>query len=208
MAHKVHRSSKISLKGEVLSFDENANSGSSNEGRNINDLIDELKDTDGLVKLTLYPLSKLPPSRERERATEHFNAQSQDISPHSKETMAIRIPSSLPKLLTKSFLPFCALFLLSQKPRYGNELILWLKEKADLWSASPGTVYPLLQQLEHDGLIQGRWEPGVKRPRHVYAITDKGKIAFENLRAVILPRLKRALTLMEQLLEEIRAPQP
>lgn len=155
----------------------------------------QLNEGNQLVRLTLYPLldqENPAPAQMRKPVMEHV------LEPSTPRSQ------SLPKFLTKSFLPFCVLHLLSIEPRYGNEILSWLRQRAGLWAASPGTVYPLLQQLENEGLIRGRWEPGIKRPRHVYEITGRGRESVRELRGRILPQLEVSLALLTQLLEEIQ----
>lgn len=161
----------------------------------IEDLISQIKNKENLIRLTIYPSVKKPrpaPSRHR-----------RGVKP--LDELPTNLPETdfpLPKFLTKSFLPFCALFLLHQQPKYGNEILTWLKEKSVLWSASPGTVYPLLRQLESEDLIKGHWEPGIKRPRRVYQITEKGTAAYEKLQRTVLPRLEKSLHFLSQLIQE------
>ncbi|MFT4234332.1 MAG: PadR family transcriptional regulator, partial [Microbacterium sp.] len=48
-----------------------------------------------------------------------------------------------------------ALLLLAEQPRHGYELIQEIKDRSDgLWVPSPGSVYPVLQQLEDEGLVE------------------------------------------------------
>lgn len=155
------------------------------------DLNPDLADSNQLLRLTLYPVP---------------NQDAVSVPLAGPFTSASR-NQSLPKLLTRSFLPFCVLHLLSREPRYGNEILTWLRQRAGLWAASPGTVYPLLQQLESESFITGRWEPGIKRPRHVYEITEAGRENLRHLRSTILPQLEISLALLAQLLEEIKTPE-
>ena len=47
-----------------------------------------------------------------------------------------------------------------------------LEEKSDgRWRPSPGSVYPMLQQLEDEGLVRSNEDEG----RKVYRITDQGR---------------------------------
>lgn len=77
---------------------------------------------------------------------------------------------------TTSLVKLYIFHLLNEKNYYGNklkdEISRRLKGK---WSPSPGMVYPLLNQLESEGYIIGRWEEPLKRTKRIYTITDKGK---------------------------------
>lgn len=57
-------------------------------------------------------------------------------------------------------------------PAHGYELMRRLEERSGgEWRPSAGSVYPTLQQLEDEGLVQGRDEDG----RKVYDLTDQGR---------------------------------
>lgn len=64
------------------------------------------------------------------------------------------------------------LSLLAEEPGHGYELMKRLEERSGgLYRASAGTVYPVLQQLEDEGLVQVRADGGKK----VYEITETGR---------------------------------
>jgi DNA-binding PadR family transcriptional regulator len=64
-----------------------------------------------------------------------------------------------------------ALLLLAEEPRNGYQIMQEVQERSDgVWSPSPGSVYPALQQLEDEGLIRSEEIEG----RKAYAITDEG----------------------------------
>ena len=61
---------------------------------------------------------------------------------------------------------------LAEKPMHGYEIIRELEKKSHgLWRPSPGSVYPTLQLLEEQELVQSRDEAGKK----VYHLTDAGR---------------------------------
>src|SRR5580658_263363 len=63
------------------------------------------------------------------------------------------------------------LSLIADGPKHGYELLRQLEERSGgIYSASAGTVYPTLQQLEDEGLISSDSKEG----KRVYAITDAG----------------------------------
>jgi len=78
-------------------------------------------------------------------------------------------------------LPKIALEEISQQPIHGYALITLVRKKYHVYFG-PSTVFPLLNQLERDGLIESSWELKHKRPRKVYHLTDKGKTCLENFR--------------------------
>lgn len=61
---------------------------------------------------------------------------------------------------------------LLQGDAHGYELMRRLEEQSGgRWRPSPGSVYPLLQLLEDEGMVHGRDADG----RKVYALTDCGR---------------------------------
>lgn len=64
------------------------------------------------------------------------------------------------------------LSLLEEQPSHGYELMKRLQERSGgMYQASAGTVYPVLQQLEDEGLVRVQEEDGKK----VYHLTDQGR---------------------------------
>jgi DNA-binding PadR family transcriptional regulator len=65
-----------------------------------------------------------------------------------------------------------ALLLLFEEPRNGYQIMQEVEERSGgLWSPSPGSVYPALQQLEDEGLIHAEEIDG----RKLFALTDSGR---------------------------------
>ncbi len=66
-----------------------------------------------------------------------------------------------------------ALALLAEEPRNGYQLIQDIAERSGgVWQPSPGSVYPALQQLEDEGLIQAETPEGGRKR---YALTAEGR---------------------------------
>jgi DNA-binding PadR family transcriptional regulator len=65
------------------------------------------------------------------------------------------------------------LVLLAEKPSHGYQIIQELERRSDgAWRASPGSVYPTLQQLEDEGLVRAVEADGGRR---VFELTDTGR---------------------------------
>lgn len=57
-------------------------------------------------------------------------------------------------------------------PAHGYELMRRLEERSDgRWRPSPGSVYPMLQQLEDEGLVRSVQGEG----RRAFELTDEGR---------------------------------
>jgi len=69
------------------------------------------------------------------------------------------------------------LSLLSEGPKHGYQLMKEMKERSGgIYSASAGSVYPTLQQLEDEGLIESDQRDG----RRVYKLTKAGRKELED----------------------------
>ena len=69
------------------------------------------------------------------------------------------------------------LYLISQQPMYGYQIIKELETRSQgYFKFKEGTLYPALHRLERAGLILGKWQvlPG-GRQRRYYHITNKGR---------------------------------
>ncbi len=65
-----------------------------------------------------------------------------------------------------------ALLLLAEEPRNGYQIMQEVQERSEgVWSPSPGSVYPALQQLEDEGLIRADETEG----RKLFVLTDAGR---------------------------------
>ncbi|MEV6968829.1 PadR family transcriptional regulator [Hamadaea sp. NPDC051192] len=66
--------------------------------------------------------------------------------------------------------------LLAERPMHGYEMISELESRTGgVWRPSPGSVYPTLQLLEDEGLIEATESTG----RKSYALTEAGRAAAE-----------------------------
>ena len=62
--------------------------------------------------------------------------------------------------------------LLEESPRHGYDVIRLLEDRfMGLYAPSPGTIYPRLQRLQAEGLVEQSQEGG----RKVYRLTDAGR---------------------------------
>lgn len=76
--------------------------------------------------------------------------------------------------IVKSMLDLIVLRLLKNKPRWGYEINLAIREEYRVY-LSAGTLYPLLHSLESEGYIEGSWESEGGRDRRIYRITQRGE---------------------------------
>jgi DNA-binding PadR family transcriptional regulator len=71
------------------------------------------------------------------------------------------------------------LALLAEEPRHGYAIMSELTERSGgLWRPSPGSVYPVLQQLQDEGLVTVEESDG----RRVFSLTEQGRAYVEQHR--------------------------
>jgi DNA-binding PadR family transcriptional regulator len=69
-----------------------------------------------------------------------------------------------------------ALLLLAEQPRNGYQIMQEVEERSSgMWRPSPGSVYPVLQQLEDEGLVRVIESDGQK----LFELTDAGRAALD-----------------------------
>jgi DNA-binding PadR family transcriptional regulator len=74
------------------------------------------------------------------------------------------------------------LALLEEEPRHGYAIMSEITERSGgLWRPSPGSVYPVLQQLQDEGLVSVSESEG----RRVFSLTDSGRAYVETHRESI-----------------------
>ena len=86
--------------------------------------------------------------------------------------------------------PLLVLHLVAREPTYGNRLIEEIERITQgAISVNPNTMYPLLRELEGQGLVEGRWELPDRRTRRYYSITPAGRREYKRLRSEVEPFL-------------------
>ncbi|WP_163575207.1 PadR family transcriptional regulator [Halomonas faecis] len=75
---------------------------------------------------------------------------------------------------------FFVLSVLHRKPMHGYEVVQAVEKSTHgCCSPSEGTVYPMLNEFEAGGYLSSSVEVVQGRSRKVYALTDKGREAFQ-----------------------------
>lgn len=76
--------------------------------------------------------------------------------------------------LRKGALELVILASLRERPVYGLALLRHL-QRFPTTAITEGTLYPLLDRLKRDGLLDANWvQEGESRPRKYYALTPRG----------------------------------
>jgi PadR family transcriptional regulator, regulatory protein PadR len=90
----------------------------------------------------------------------------------------------------RDIFPLLVLHLVTREPTYGNRLIEEIERITQgAISVNPNTMYPLLREMEGQGLVQGRWELPDRRTRRYYSITPAGRREYKRLRTKVEPFL-------------------
>lgn len=98
------------------------------------------------------------------------------------------------------------LHLLSEQPRHGNDLMKELERRTmGNWTSNPGAVYPLLSDLEGNGLVFSNWEEPDKRTKRIYQITDRGREELARLRQVLRPKLMDTIDVLHDIYDDLYA---
>ncbi len=101
-------------------------------------------------------------------------------------------------------LPLVVLRLLSEQPRYGNEIMTLITERtAGQWTANPGAIYPLMTELENRGLIEGQWEDPRKRTVRIYSLTEFGEQELNRVKAIVRPKLDEAIEVLQEIANDL-----
>jgi DNA-binding PadR family transcriptional regulator len=94
------------------------------------------------------------------------------------------------ELRRAGLLPLLVLHFLAREPSYGNQLMERVTElTGGLIAVNPNTMYPLLRQLEQQGLVRGEWEHPERRSRRFYRLTAAGATERDRLAVDLGPRL-------------------
>lgn len=111
-------------------------------------------------------------------------------------------------LLSKGggLLPLYVLHLISQQPRYGNEIMDILAERTNgQWVSNPGAIYPLLTLLEKESFVEGKWEDPEKRTIRIYTITPAGKAEVSRIMMIVEPKLNETIQVMQVLINDLQS---
>ena len=93
------------------------------------------------------------------------------------------------------------LILLDEEPMHGYQLIQEIEERSGgVWQPSPGSVYPVLQQLEDEGLVRIEQTEG----RKVANLTEAGHTYIEDKRAELEAAWNTGSANVDERVTEIR----
>jgi DNA-binding PadR family transcriptional regulator len=78
-------------------------------------------------------------------------------------------------------LEYVVMGMMGMKPQSGYDIVSSFEDGSYSWSASPGSIYPMLKRLEAQGMITGELDMGHEtRPRKLYTLTSDGEAALDD----------------------------
>jgi PadR family transcriptional regulator len=97
------------------------------------------------------------------------------------------------------------LHFLRDEASYGGRLMERVGDvSGGLIAVNPNTMYPLLRELEAEGLVAGEWEHPERRSRRFYRLTQAGEAERRRLAAELAPRLDAVAASLEAIRAELR----
>lgn len=110
------------------------------------------------------------------------------------------------KVSTNTFVTIYILHILQAKGRsYGKEIINNIEERFNgKWKPSHGLVYPILRELEEEGLVTGKWVgENSKKTIRYYHITEKGIMTYKEEKERHKDIFTQSFLMMEALMGDL-----
>ncbi len=114
----------------------------------------------------------------------------------SNSTQAEAYAENMAIQLRKGFLVYCVLIICAQEAKYTSDILETLRKTKLV--VVEGTIYPLLNRLQKDGLLSHKWQESEQGPpRKYYSLTTYGRQVVEHLK-VQSNQLHKALKILEK----------
>ncbi len=145
-------------------------------------------------------------SRPLREAVEEAAKAAESAEPGASTTRRRGRPSDVfgGEIRRRDVFPLLVLHLIRTEPSYGNHLIEAIEEITQgVVSVNPNTMYPLLRNLEADGMIEGKWEHPDRRTRRFYEITKAGEKEYKRLVEEVEPFLDSVIRSLSLIKKEV-----
>ncbi|TKJ18932.1 PadR family transcriptional regulator [Blastococcus sp. CCUG 61487] len=107
--------------------------------------------------------------------------------------------SAWPSEWLRAALPLCVLAVVAEEETYGYAIAQRLRA-AGLGTVKGGTLYPMLNRLEQEGLLRSSWREGAGGPgRKFFAVTAAGRAELPGRTAAWREFTERAIALLPSL---------
>lgn len=91
-----------------------------------------------------------------------------------------RVAEAWSREMRRGYAKLAVLTIISNRPSSGYGVIKEIREQTlGFWNMTTGNIYPLLQELEDKGYVEGAWEAHGRRRRKIYTITSTGRQLLE-----------------------------
>lgn len=98
------------------------------------------------------------------------------------------------QVFTKGLLPLYVMYILSLGPTNGNDISHQIGERTNgRWIPSTGGIYPLLNRMEKDKLVEGKWDNPERKTQKVYTLTELGQEELAKKKGLLKGRIEEAL---------------
>jgi len=125
---------------------------------------------------------------EEKRLYEEYKAKLAQLKKVQKEKEAVG------QVFTKGLLPLYVLYILSLDATNGYDISQKIGERTKgLWVPSTGGIYPILNKLEKEKMVEGKWDDTKKKIQKIYTITDEGLKELEDKKILLKGRIEEAL---------------
>jgi len=125
---------------------------------------------------------------EEKRLYEEYKAKLAQIKKVQKEKEAVG------QVFTKGLLPLYVLYILSLDATNGYDISQKIGERTKgLWVPSTGGIYPILNKLEKEKMVVGKWDDSKKKVQKIYTITEEGIKELEDKKVLLKGRIEEAL---------------
>lgn len=109
------------------------------------------------------------------------------------------------KASMNTFITIYILHLLQKEKMYGKEVINKISDRFNgHWQPSHGMIYPILRELEEEGLVKGKWIGDTsKKTMRVYQITSKGREAYNKQKETHKDLFVQSFNVMETMMGDL-----
>jgi len=125
---------------------------------------------------------------EEKRLYEEYKAKLAQLKKVQKEKEAVG------QVFTKGLLPLYVLYILSLDATNGYDISQKIGERTKgLWVPSTGGIYPILNKLEKEKMVEGKWDDSKKKIQKIYTLTEEGLKELEDKKVLLKGRIEEAL---------------
>lgn len=125
---------------------------------------------------------------EEKRLYEEYKKRLTELRKVQKEKEAVG------QVFTKGLLPIYVLYILSLGATNGNDISHKIGERTKgQWVPSTGGIYPILNKLEKEKMVEGKWDDTKKKMQKIYTITQLGEKELDNKKTLLKSKIEEAL---------------